>query len=74
MADLAGRDVFLRNTDVDGKSYVSQHRCWDAEIFVMARQTEASALALEPVAKGKPPGKNKVTRITEDQFHKERQQ
>lgn len=72
LSDMSGRDVYMRTTTADGKTYVTSHRCWDADLFETARSAEASKQALEPLAKGLPPGKNKAVRITEDQFIAER--
>jgi hypothetical protein len=58
-----GRDIYLRHTDKNGKSYVQQHRVWDAGRFVAAQLAAA-------VNEG---GKAFVQQITEDQYRKERQ-
>lgn len=71
-SSMAGRDVFMRYTTAEGATYVAQHRCWNADLFEAACADEASRLAIEPLKNGKPAGKNKAERITEDQFHNER--
>ena len=68
--ELMGRDVFLRHTGPDGKSYVQQHRCWDADVFI-ASQHKAAA---DVNAKEKDSAKRnaKVEQITDTQYHLER--
>lgn len=56
------RDVYARHTGKDGKSYVSQHRVWNAERFFTARANEAKQEG----------GKARCEQITEEQFNKER--
>lgn len=68
---MNGRDVYLRHTGTDGKVHVSQHRTWDAELFVAAQQRAAEKLNAEAIAKGEP-SKARVDQITDDQFKKER--
>lgn len=69
---LQGRDIFMRHTGGDGKSYVSCHRVWGADIFESAQTSAAAKAAADDAAKGKPLGKHKAERITEAQFHSER--
>lgn len=55
------RDVYARHTNKEGKSYVAQHRVWDAARFFAARADEAA----------KEGGKAKCEQITEEQYRKE---
>lgn len=34
--------VYLHNTDKNGKSWVTWHQCWDAERFVTTQQERAA--------------------------------
>lgn len=66
----AARDLYLRHTDTSGHSYVMEHRVWDVDTFLAARQAEAKKLNAE--VKGDGPRKAGVQQITEDQYRKER--
>lgn len=57
-----GRDIYLRHTDKNGKSYVQEHRVWDADRFV-ASQVGAAV---------KEGGKAFAQQITREQYLKER--
>lgn len=69
-ATAFGRDVYLRHTGVDGNSYVQDHRAWDAERLVAARQRDAEAANARAEA-GKP-RLAKVEQITQEQYLAER--
>lgn len=69
--ELICKDVYLRHTGPDGKSFVQQHRCWDAEHFVAIRVGEALDAAEKARARGEP-AKHKVEVISEDLYRKER--
>lgn len=60
--EFSPRDVFARHTDKTGKSYVSEHRVWNADRFFAARNAEC-------VKEG---GKAACERITEEQYKKDR--
>ena len=62
MSIAAPHDIYVRHTDKDGKSYVSEHRVWDADLFMATHQTEAQ----------KEGGKASAVQITKEQFTKER--
>jgi hypothetical protein len=68
--ELLGRDVFLRHTGTDGKSYVQQHRCWDAERFLTAQQR--AARDVNDKEKSPDTQRARVELITEAQYHQER--
>lgn len=71
-AALMGRDLYMRHTDGSGKSYVTCHRVWDADLFEAAQRQQASKLALDAAEKTGKPGKHKAERITEDQYNQEK--
>lgn len=71
-SDLAGRDVFMKYTTAEGQTYVSVHRCWNADLFEASRRSDASKDALEHGKKTGKPGLNKAERITAEQFNSER--
>ena len=76
MADTTvTRDLHLRVTDTGGSAVVRQHRVWDADRFLAARQREASNLNAEAV-KDDPRAKQlaKVELITEAEYLKARKQ
>lgn len=70
--ELICKDVFLRHTGGEGKSFVQMYRCWDAEHFVAIRTAEAHEAAAKARAKGEPCA-HAVEVITEAQYRKERQ-
>ena len=41
MSMPVSRDVWIKNTDRDGKSHVSHHMVWDIGLFMAAREKEA---------------------------------
>lgn len=55
---MIGRDIYMRHTDKDGKSYVQEHRVWNADRFVEAQLDEALKLG----------GKAMVQQITHEQY------
>lgn len=69
---LIGRDIFMRYTGGDGKSYVQFHRVWNADLFEAARRDESSKLALAEIEKTGKAGRHKAERITEDAYNSER--
>jgi|GEM_PF-3014313 len=62
MSIASPHDIYVRHTGKDGKSYFSEHRGWDAERFITARQAEAA----------KEGGMASAVQITHQQFLKER--
>lgn len=38
---MLGRDIYVKYTDKDGKSFTQYHRVWDIGIFMAARESEA---------------------------------
>lgn len=56
------RDIYVRHTAKDGKSFVAQHRVWDAPRFLASRSAEAA----------KEGGLARCDQITPDQYLKER--
>lgn len=64
------RDIYLRHTATDGKSYVAEHRVWDAERFITAQQRAAADVNAKQ--KTDQPGKARVDQITKEQYRKER--
>lgn len=39
---MVGRDIWVKYTDKDGKSFVSYHRVWDVGLFMESKSREAS--------------------------------
>lgn len=69
-ATTSGYDLYMRHTTVEGKTSVVQHRVWDKEAFVAARQSEAEKEnAKQPSGA---PRKAAVQQITHEQYIKER--
>lgn len=68
---LICRDIYMRHTGGDGKSFVQCHRVWDADKFVATRVAEALSQAVKAKDRGEPHA-HAATQITEDQFKKER--
>jgi hypothetical protein len=67
---MIARDVFMRHTNTDGKSFVQEHRVWDIGRFMSAR--EADAAKLNAGVKDDAPRLAKVEQITVDQYKRER--
>lgn len=67
---MLGRDIFVRHTATNGVAYVQQHRTWDADRFIIARQLEAEKMNAEVKDGGKRLAK--AEQITEEQFRRER--
>ena len=38
---MESRDIYLRHTDKKGKSWVQQHRVWDAALFMQSQDADA---------------------------------
>lgn len=70
-ATLICRDLYMRHTGGDGKSYVQCHRVWDADKFVATRVAEALELAVKAKDRHEPHA-HRAEQITEGQFKKER--
>jgi hypothetical protein len=68
--ELMGRDIWLRHTGQDGKSYTNHHRVWDAALFLEAQQ-KAVREVNEKQDAGQP-RRAKVEQITEEQYRKEK--
>jgi len=72
---IACRDLHLRHTDTSGHATVQCHRVWDADLFLAARQREASDLNAKAVQKdAKAPQHAKVEIITAADYQKAREQ
>ena len=72
---LTCRDLHLRHTDTSGNAIVRCHRVWDADLFLAARQREASELNTKAVKDdAKAPQRAKVEMITEAEYQKARTQ
>lgn len=69
-ATLIGRDIYLRHTDPQGKSFVQEHRVWDADRFIASQQQAAKKLNADQ--KPDAPRLAKVEQITPDQYRTER--
>ena len=39
---MVGRDIWVKYTDKDGKSFVNYHRVWDIGRFMEAKKVEAA--------------------------------
>lgn len=68
--EITTRDIWMRHTNVDGKSYVAEHRVWDADRFVASQQRAAANLNADQ--KPGRPRLAKAEQITEEQYLKER--
>lgn len=68
--EMTTRDIWMRHTDVSGKSYVAEHRVWDAGRFVAAQQRAAADLNAKQ--KNDQPRLAKAEQITEEQYRKEK--
>ena len=40
--ELMGRDIWVKYTDKNGKSFVKDHCCWDVGLFLEAQQKQAA--------------------------------
>jgi hypothetical protein len=69
-ATLIGRDIYLRHTATDGKSFVQEHRCWDADRFIASQQQAAAKVNAD--TKPGTPRLAKVEQITANQYRTER--
>lgn len=74
--ETSARDVFMRHTDTDGKSFVFCHRVWitepgSADKFVAIKQ-DAAAAANAQATKDKKPALASSQQITEAQYLKEK--
>ena len=58
MSIASPTEIYVRHTSKDGSSYTQEHRVWDADRFMQARQTEVK----------KEGGKAAVQQLTRDQF------
>lgn len=58
MLHPTSRDLYLRHTTPDGKSYVIEHRVWDADLFLAAQQQAARR-----VNEQQPPGAKRLARV-----------
>ncbi len=67
---ISTRYIYMRLTDIKGKSHVSQHLVYDAERFVASQKDAARNLNDE--VKGDQPRLAKAEQITEEQFNNER--
>ncbi len=54
--------IYLRHTDASGKSYVADHRTWDAKLFFQSQSDSVAAIL------AKTPGKNKVELATKADY------
>lgn len=68
-AEMVCRDLYMRHTDTGGRSWVIEHRVWDAERFVAAQAAAADQLNAD--VEGDGPRKAKAEQITRDQYLKE---
>jgi len=68
--EMTTRDIWMRHTGVDGKSYVAEHRVWDADRFVASQQQAAADLNARQ--KQGQPRLAKAEQITEEQYRKEK--
>jgi hypothetical protein len=51
-------EIYLRSTDKDGRLSITEHQVWDVNLFMEARQAEAT----------KAGGKAAAERITREQY------
>jgi hypothetical protein len=68
---LICRDLYMRHTGADGKSFVQCHRVWDAEKFVATHVAQALTEAMKAKDRGEPHAQ-RAEQITEDVYLKER--
>ncbi len=50
---IVGRDIYMRHTDTEGRSYVNEHRVWDAKKFVNSQAKAAADLNANVKGDGK---------------------
>jgi hypothetical protein len=67
---MSARDIYMRHTSPEGKSYVMEHRVWDAERFVAA--CAAAAVTVNEKQDAGKPRLAKSEQITRDQYLAER--
>ena len=60
---MQGRDLYMRGVDEKGAVTHSQHRVWDASLFMAAREREAANLNAK-----KDSIKASATQLTVDQY------
>lgn len=61
-------DVYLRCTDAQGCIHHSEHRCWDAEIFLASRAAEAGKENTKYFLDTGVTGRAKIEQLTVEQF------
>jgi hypothetical protein len=71
-AEMVCREVYVRHTSTDGKSYVVEHRVWDAALFIASQVAMAKKLNADVEGKDKPRLAN-AEQITRDQYLRERE-
>lgn len=62
MSIASPHDIYVRHTSKDGSSYAQEHRVWDADRFMQARQAEVKKEA----------GKAAVQQLTQAQYLSEK--
>ena len=69
---MNARTIYMRHTSAEGKSYVNEHRVWDADKFIASQQKAADSVNADHAKKHGAPGKAKAEQITQDQYTKEK--
>lgn len=69
-SQIGTREIYARHTDCSGKTYVSSHWVWDADLFIAARRSDAEK-ANEKQEAGKP-RLARFDQITQEQFTNEK--
>lgn len=59
---MISKTIYARHTDKEGKVHVAEHRVWDEQTFMNARQEEAKKIG----------GKSSVEQITRYQYLSEK--
>lgn len=59
---MMSKTIYARHTDKEGKTHVAEHRVWDEETFMKARQEEAKKIG----------GKSSVEQITHFEYMAEK--
>lgn len=59
---LVGVDVYVRHTDINGRSHVEHHRAWDRDLFLKSLARAAAGVG----------GEAKAEALTEEQYQRAR--
>jgi hypothetical protein len=72
-AELISRPVYLRHTATTGQKHVTDHWCWDVDLFLASQQRAVAKVNADALKADPPqPAGAKVEQITPEQFRTER--